>query len=243
MKLATIISVIDSLAAKGLAFSNEQDFQFALAAEIKKLPDVKNVYFEVPSFSKPLTSKPSLTKSDREYTDLVVEMVDGTFTALELKYKTPGKICTYETCKSTVVTLKQGTYDFASYDFLKDVVRLENIGTRYFLNGLKISKAYAILLTNDKNYRFNCFGKSKVWSAYSLCEKKKSIGAGTLLFGGSNPKKYLSFTALTLKHKYSLDKNWHDYELKGKAGVPYSDYQDKANSSHPGFSYLVLEVF
>lgn len=155
MNTSDLIKIMDDMAADGQVFVNEQDFQFNLGKRIRKMSEVKAVYFEVSSFSTPLSSI-----SDKEDTDIIVELKDGSYIAIELKYKTPYKICTYTTKQGTIKTLKQGAYDFGVYYFLNDVVRLENINKRYFNENIDISKGFAILLTNDKNYRFNCFIKS-----------------------------------------------------------------------------------
>lgn len=236
MNTSDLIKIMDDMAADGQVFVNEQDFQFNLGKRIRKMSEVKAVYFEVSSFSTPLSSI-----SDKEDTDIIVELKDGSYIAIELKYKTPYKICTYTTKQGTIKTLKQGAYDFGVYYFLNDVVRLENINKRYFNENIDISKGFAILLTNDKNYRFNCFIKSKIWSEYSLCQYKSKIGSGLLTFK-SKGTSYLKFSALTLLHQYDLENNWNDYRLIDSKGAPYNDYDDKDKSNHPGFSYLIFEI-
>lgn len=236
MTISDLVKIMDSMAADGTLFNNEQDFQFELGKKLKKLNDVKKVCFEVSSFSTPLNSA-----SNEEKTDLLVGLKDGSYIAIELKYKTPYKVCSYTTKRGIVKTLKQGAYDFGAYYFLNDVVRLENINKRYFCENVKISKGFAILLTNDKNYRFNSFVKSKIWAQYSICQDKGKIGSGLVDFM-SYGSSYSRFSALTLRNSYDLKNNWHNYQLIDASGKIYNDYEDKNRSDHPGFSYLILEV-
>lgn len=244
MTTTDLVGIIDSLAAAGKIFSNEQDFQFTLGLELKKHPDVEEIWFEVPSFENDvLPSLASLSKCDREYTDLIVRLKAGEYIGIELKYKTTSRVCFYQTKGSgQVITLKQGAYDFGAYGFLNDVFRLDGAKKRHFPRDITLIKGFAILLTNDKNYRFNPFSKSAIWSNYSICQSKGSIGPGLLAFGGNDPLKYLNFKALSLIKKYDLAKGWHDYALNDINGVPYSDYQDLKKTDNPGFSYLILEI-
>ena len=118
--------IIDSFADIGLVFSNEQDFQFQLGKELKELSFVKEAYFEMLSLKnsylyiqQELMKDPKyeLTRDVKEYYDLIVELDDGTYVAIELKYKTPQKICFYETKFGKFITLSQGAYDLGAYDF------------------------------------------------------------------------------------------------------------------------------
>ena len=252
-------NIVKSFATTGVVFSNEQDFQFALAAKIKSLPGIKKVYFESLSLSisfstvesqvKKLGKNYKLPKDKKQYHDLLIEQDDGTYVVLELKYKTPEKICVYETKADKFITLAQGDYHIAAYDFLNDVYRLENIKTRFFQNDiqLKISKCYCIFLTNDKNYRFNDFSGSSIWENYTLCAGKITPAKAPLLFycGMASPSliyspKSKTFTAITLSKSYAH--NWEDYPLCDVYGNPYNDYEDKMKSYHPGFSFLIFEI-
>lgn len=241
--------IIDSFADIGLVFSNEQDFQFQLGKELKKLSFVKEVYFEMLSLKnsylyiqQELMKDPKykLTRDVKEYYDLIVELDDGTYVAIELKYKTPQKICFYETKFGKFITLSQGAYDLGAYDFLEDISRLEKINTRYFPNGIKISKGYCIFLTNDKNYRFNDFSGSKIWKNYSLRTDKLR---GELPIGSTEIPYLKRYEPLILENDYPLSKYWHDYKLTKKdSKCFYNDYEDTSKSSSPGFSFLLVEI-
>lgn len=255
MSKIDLVKIINDFAKEGFAFSNEQDFQFLLGDRIKTLKGVKNVFFEKLSLDSSITfsSIESGVKSDINYKlprtikqshDILVELENKTFEVIELKYKTPGKICLYETLKGKNITFRQSAYDLGCYDFLSDVSRLENINSRNFLSDIKISKSFWILLTNDKNYRYNDFSKSGIWRMYSLCEKNKVIGKGTLTFKVGETTYFIQSKALnvvTLKNSYNLD--WHDYELINiDTGKVYNDYKDIDKTYHPGFSYLISRL-
>lgn len=248
INITTIETIINSFADKGLVFSNEQDFQFRLGVELNKLESVDGVYFEMLSLEDSFESledkiknnpRFKLDRKKKEYHDLVVKLKDSKYVAFELKYKTPQKICFYETNSGKYFTFSQGAYDLAAYDFLEDVARLENINKRHLPNNIKISKGYCIFLTNDKNYRFNDFSESKIWKNYSL-KADKEKGELKIL---SDKIPYLDkYNHITLNSNYKLSTFWHDYELKGFNGKIYDDYENKKMSINPGFSYLIVEV-
>lgn len=255
MNKLDLVNIINSFASEGIVFSNEQDFQFALGTKIKGLKCVKNVFFEVISLDSTITFsliesnvkksiKYKLPRSVKQYHDLLVELDNQTFVMIELKYKSPGKICLYETLKGKFITFIQGAYDLGAYDFLNDIQRLETINSRNLLNDIKISKSFSILLTNDRNYRFNDFRRSKIWTKYSLCETYKTKGSGVLTFkeGSLTYKtKGKTYSAVELKNIYDIE--WLDYKLTNiNTGKLYDDYKDCENSYHPGFSYLIFEI-
>ena len=256
---ADFSSIIKSFGTAGIVFSNEQDFQFTLGSRIRSWPGVKNVFFEalslpisfsvIESNVKKLGKKYKLSRDRKQYHDLLIEQDDGTYVVIELKYKTPQKICIYKTKTNEFMTLAQGDYHIAAYDFLNDVYRLENVKSRFFKNDaqLKISKCYCIFLTNDKNYRFNDFSGSSVWANYTLCAGKITPAKTPLLFfsKAATPSSTYSitsklFTAITLKNAYNHD--WEDYPLSDATGRLYNDYADKLGSLHPGFSFLIFEI-
>lgn len=229
-------NIIINFAKKGLVFSNEYDFQFALGNEIKKLNYVKDVYFEVVSFDSNVRGQINnrvnkLSDARKEYTDLMIERNDGTYTAIELKYKTCNRVGYYISNFGNFITLSQGAYDIGAYNFIKDIGRLENINNRYFpIINKNISQCFAIMLTNDKNYSTNNFSRSKIWGNYSLA--KGSIGPGYLRFNNTpDPYKYepksTAYKAIDLKQKY--DFVWEKYPLK------YS-------GNGPQFNYLIVQV-
>ena len=238
-----IIEIIDKFANNDVIFSNEQDFQIELANELLKLDEVEKIKIEPLSFSQTwekieciAKNKEKLPRDKKQYTDILVKDKKSGYIAIELKYATPYKICLYETKNGKIVTMAQGAYDIRSYEFIKDINRLENINNRNFFPSIKINKSYAIMLTNDFNYRYNTFNKSKIWQKYSLAVGKLKKGKLTFKENETEYKtKNHTYEAITLKNDYELQ--WYDYKLEN-----YQDYQNRENSYCPGFSYLIVEI-
>ena len=168
-------NILSNIINLGIVFTNELEFQFYLAQELKSNSTVKDVLFEVPSFSKPwsIVSKnlKSISKKDKQYTDLIACLKNGMHVAIELKYKTPNKAHIYLTSNGPVLTMAQGAYYLGAYSFLRDVERLVNVISkkRFYVNNITIDEAYAIFLTNDSNYRNNSFTKgSGVWKKFAI---------------------------------------------------------------------------
>lgn len=248
MELKTIKDLMNELAKDDMVFSNEQEFQFELAMRLKQLQNVQSVKLESMSLDgyqnwsaveKDIIGSKNI-KEAKEYTDIIVTEQGGERTAIELKYKTAGQACIYNTKNGPAVTMKQDAYDIGCYDFIKDVCRLETINTRLFQEEKKIDHGFAIILTNNANYRNNLFTRSKIWKNYSISENRKTIPSVELTFkNGSHQYKTTStpvYNALTPKKPICLN-NWNDYPLSNSV---YNDYKIK-KSSHPGFSYLVVE--
>lgn len=261
----TIKEIINNFAKQGIVFSNEQDFQFQLSLKLidavddEKKKIFKTVKLEVLSLNnltfeqlkEKVNNKEKMkkdkenpdTSEKKEYCDIIAETSDGKFVAIELKYKTPGKLCYYETPNGEMITMIQGAYDFGAHGFLKDVERLKNINRRDKVDTSigKIEIGFAILLTNDYHYRFSDFSGSKIWKHYSICEGKSQI-SGTLpiIVNGQKAENYKGKTPARLEGTYNLE--WCNYELPNKAGGLYDDYSDSKNTISPGFSYLMVEV-
>ena len=245
MNQETINTILNNFANDGKIFSNEQEFQFEFARELDKLDEVKNVKLEILSLSinwnevkRLADTKQKLNRDKKEYTDIVIQLINGEFIAIELKFKTPDKICYYESAQSDkVITMRQGANDINAYYFIKDISRLENINERYFCNNIKIAKGYAIILTNCNQYRYNDLSRSSIWMNYGINDGRK-IKSGPLYFSDNKDiynTKNEKFEMITLSNDYSLV--WHDYQLAN-----YYDYKDVGKSVSPGFSYLVVEV-
>lgn len=245
MDINTIYKILDSFANNGKVFSNEQDFQFEFAKALDSLSEVVEVKLEVLSLTIDWQSaqqledkKGKINKDKKEYTDIIVKLKNDEYIGIELKFKTPNKICYYHTPQSgNVLTLAQDAHNINAYAFIEDIHRLEDINGRHFYKNFKISKGYAILLTNNFHYRFNDFSQSSIWMNYAINEGRV-IPQSSLTFENGNRNHNFSkttYNAIQLKKSYKLE--WKDYKLNG-----YNDYQDKNRSAHPGFSYLVVEV-
>ena len=260
--MKTIIKdIIDGFADKGFVFANEQDFQFEMALALKTgnygVEDVKletiSLEEDWNEVEKKVRARKGLGRKTKQYHDILVKFPKDEYVLIELKYKTPLKLCLYETKQGKTITFVQGAYDIGAYDYLEDISRLENISKRYMSNNIqsKIKESYSVFLTNDKNYRFNHFDKEKKgikspWINYSIHNGKK-FNAGEIFFiiDGKEESKYITpnkkhFDSIVLKHDYEPFV-WRDYKLSG-----YDNYEDKRvgrkGCTCPGFSYLIVEV-
>jgi hypothetical protein len=114
--LKDLKDIIHNFANSEIIFSNEEQFQFLLAIELNKIG--YNVSLEVLS----------MDNSEKMYTDIVVKNDDGTYTAIELKYKLQEKNLVYKTNAShTYHTFEQGANNKGRYAYLQDVERLERL--------------------------------------------------------------------------------------------------------------------
>ncbi|WP_009962596.1 DUF7669 domain-containing protein [Verrucomicrobium spinosum] len=129
-----IVNVLERLSVRRPILHSEADFQHALAWELKTLYPEIEVRLEIPeSF-----------KEARAFVDMIVYMA-GKPIFIELKYKT-APLCAVHNGEG--YTLKrQGASDQGSYDFLKDVSRIEE-----FTKRTPGSEGFAIILTNDETY-------------------------------------------------------------------------------------------
>lgn len=236
MNRDTLISIINGFAKDGKVFSNEQDFQFELALALKKEKEVTNVKLEAISFAKNLGSLTiqgdgslKVDKAQRGYTDLIIKTKDGLYYAIELKFKGADRPYLYNSkAFGDVAVLRHGAANINSYFFLKDIARLEEINNRLFPRDIKISKGFAIMLTNNKTYWKSGFGNS-MWREFSVKEGRTIDNS--ILSLHRNDDKYRRYKDLEIKGSYRF--NWEDYDLESDAML-----NDKA----PGFSFLIVEV-
>jgi hypothetical protein len=144
--------IINYFAKNSIIFTNEIQFQLALAETIHSLTHL-NVVFEAVSAASPspkfFDGEPenSQKKNEKIYTDLVIEGRDGEGDiAIELKYKTTGEtakpkhlneyhceslkdiscVC-YLVNGKIIPVFSQGAADFGAYHYLMDVERLERL--------------------------------------------------------------------------------------------------------------------
>ena len=147
---------IDNLAATGKVYSNESQFQFDLAWELHKSGFC--VELEVLSCNRLITDFVKLKKDEKQkyYTDIMVKDEDGSYVAIELKYKTVEENIEYTTQSGKWIAFSQGAENQGAYYFWKDVQRLEDlVNNRVPLNfddSKRVSRGYAVLLTNSSKY-------------------------------------------------------------------------------------------
>ena len=203
------------LAVQRPVFQNEMDFQFSFAWQIKmKFPNW-NIRFE-----KNLTD----SEDEKRRIDLWIEG-ENTY-AIELKY--PTQELFHEVNNEIFKLRNQSAVDYARYDFLKDIQRMEEV-----VGNNTDVKGYAILITNDMSielpptkddvadFQFRIH-EGKVINNEELDWIRKEGGQS---FGDmENPIK--------LRGTYKF--NWKDYsELKNKNNLPVTNGK---------FRYLFVEI-
>lgn len=269
--LKDLKDIIRNFANSEIIFSNEEQFQFLLAIELNKKG--YNVSLEVLS----------IDNTEKMYTDIVVKNDDGTYTAIELKYKLQEKNLVYTTNTShTYHTFKQGANNNGRYAYLQDVERLERLIhnrvttsdpaheniTFNFDSSKKVTKGYAIIISNDQNYWTSTNGLS---SNFSLEDgttiphgthgwKIKLDSSGLWISGKTANGKYHSIITVDtahLRYNYMLQKNnktdldyvildndydckWEDYNPKIALCRDYNS-KKQLNGNYE-FKYLILEV-
>lgn len=238
MKRETLIRIINGLARDGKVFSNEQDFQFELALALKNEAEVEEVKLEAVSFPRELGNLRNLVKRSRiqdvcgslkEYTDLIVRTKDGSYYAIELKFKAANSPYLYNSrAFGDVAVMKQGAANNNVYHVMEDIVRLESINSRLFSRDIKIAKGFAIVLTNTNTYRNSNFENS-IWNEFAINEGR--VLENSTLSLHSDDEKYRQYEDLEIKGRYIF--NWEDYDLE-----PVTMLNDKT----PKFSFLVVEV-
>ena len=152
--------VFDNMAKDERFFSNESQLQYELALRLKDYDLVKGVELEV--LSSTLSFDDFKKDTDKKfYTDIVVDLGNNEYIAIELKFKTPEydeKIKQHQTKSGKVFyTFAQGAEDEGSVLFWRDVERLEKFGSvkggvlLNFDEKKKVVKKFAILTTDIKN--------------------------------------------------------------------------------------------
>ncbi|MBR0414645.1 MAG: hypothetical protein IJI67_06215 [Clostridia bacterium] len=228
--------IIKQFAEEGKIFSNEAQFQFELAWALREYKDKKgNKLFGDDNDKVKLEH---LSIENKMYTDIVVR-VDNKYYPIELKYKTADKQIKYKKGDLTKITYLQGAHDDASYDYLKDVERLEKIViNKQFTpfdgeSNFSIEKGFAIIISNEPKiwgegvrnitksprrdyYLFS--SENAQYCPYRTIEKNSKLGWVDKNTGDwfnsdgtmqIEKQKNERFNAITLGHEYKLE--WKDY--------------------------------
>lgn len=251
MERSDLIEIINGFASAGKVFSNEQDFQFELAQELKNRNDVEEVKLEVLSFQSDVPNlngnlrnlinrrngSLEVTRSEKEYTDIILRTTDGRCYAIELKLKAANNPYLYRSgAFGDVVVMRQGAEDINAYYFLNDIVRLEGINERIFPRQIHIEKSFAILLTNYKKYRESDFRGSQIWYEFPINNGREINDSTLTVHDVNNTGSYNKYIPLRLRGNYCFE--WNDYNLN-PAPVNLLDAQLPVP---PQFSFLVVEV-
>lgn len=232
--------IIKKFATAGKIFSKEAQFQFDLAWEIQQRNNEYDIVLEY------LCE----TEDGKQYIDIVVfsKGEKNKCWPIELKYKTRDKKITYKVGKTTSITYNQGAPDNGSYDYIKDISRIENIEKNLNYNGEEycVECGYAIIMTNDWHYYEELPKKGEndkfkfwYWKNFSLAqnELKGDIKWIDPLSGEEQDKGTHTTKdredSINLKNTYSL--NWEEYDIK------IYTYEPNLRKK-PDLKYLITEI-
>lgn len=254
--------IINDFANVGKVFTNERQFQFELGLEMQRRFDREKtgykVLFEVLSLNGSITNFVTLSKEEKEklYTDIIVDLGNDEYIAIELKYKIAQKRSAVKAlqynCKSVdYYTFSQGAYDIGCYDFWWDVNRLERLVARkikYNFTDKKVIKGFSIIMTNDDNYQKTHVGMFKNFFLVEGKEFKGKIQWSDK--AGKNCAKYPG-TAKSLLEDKGIDisgtykAEWKDYKLPSKTEcyeIPSNSGSKKDDYEQYKFKYLIFEI-
>lgn len=216
--------IISSFADNGKLFSNERQFQLEFAWALKGLK--YEVFLEV-------LDRDSIDDK-KSYIDIMVKVSENKYVAIELKYTTRQNNIDYiigTGSNNVVCTFAQGACDVRQLDFLYDVYRLECL-----LSKPKITKGYAIIMTNDnysgKDGNGTKYEKVALYDGRTIGPNEE-IGIGTK---GYEKRKF------KLKYRYTC--NWKDYDLKNTEILYYTDSgkEIKKEYGKNPFKYMIWKV-
>lgn len=235
-----ISRIINSFAAGKKIFSREVQLQFDLAWEIRKDYPKYDVVLEY------------LWEKEKWYIDIVVfSDQERKCVPIELKYKTTDREIEYKVNENeTYMTYNQGAPDVGSYDYIKDIYRLENLGKSLKYKGkeYEVERGYAIILTNDWHYYEDLPSKGErekynyfYWEKFSLAQEKISGDInwinpinGELDSSGEHTSKDRR-NGIQLTNEYHIKCKWKAYDI--------GDYSYKPKmKKKPDFKYLITEV-
>ncbi len=217
-----IHNILKELSKIRPVFHSEADFQHALAWQIHQRNPNYNIRLE----------KPEKSKNNQIHLDLIVYTPHQKI-GIELKYKTLSLIPDKSIIQNPDCYINNESFQLKNqlarnhgrYDFIKDIHRLECL----ILEG-KITKGFAIFLSNDKNYWRNS-GRDSMDKNFRIHDKH--ILKGTLYWNikkdDNTQKLGKRLCPISLQNDYKL--NWRDY----------SDLS-KINCINNQFRYLVVEI-
>ena len=268
----TLEKAIKNLASKKKIYSNESQFQFDLAWELRK--QGFDVELEMLSVSQAYAKQLSKDERQKAYTDIVVKDETG-YIVIELKYKTPetDDMMYYNVNNEKIYLFPQGAENKGSYSYWKDVERLEKLvnGTipLNFDKNKKVVRGYAVLLTNAKKYwdskAHNNFSTSLACELYPiemtyvnnkvLCYRVAFDKRGKRLRRGENAAWFDSIDTQSKAQKYYPKgddaKAYYPIEIKGNYVCKWDTYlkgltckllNSKIEPKADEFKCLILEI-
>ncbi len=206
-----LIGTMKELSEKRKAFVSESDFQLELATLIRETYDVK-VRCEYPV----------IIDGRRKRIDIMI-IDKGKWIPIELKYKT--KKCYYidEYTKEKIELVSQYAQDQASYDYIKDIYRIEKIREDYS----EFKMGFTIMLTNDMVYKEE--KKDTKYKNFSLSIDNPIKGKGLLKWvKGTSEGTKAGRENIALQNDYTF--KWEEYSTLG------------LNKTNDQFEYLINAI-
>ncbi len=222
VKLALLDSLVE-FQEEGRLFSVEIQFQFELAWKLKEKGF--SILLEVLSKS----------QNEKMYTDIVIDLGNKKYVAIELKYKIKQKnnitglseFCYKTKSGNEIYMFGQGAYCLGCYRYLKDIERIEKLVTGElafnFSKNNKVIGGFALMMSNDFYY-WNQGNKSKKYTQFILSNHKEITGK---LSSGIDKTYEVNLTG-----KYVCD--WKEYSIKG--------IKNYGKKMYPAFKYLINEI-
>ena len=249
--------VFEEMKTCSRVFSNEAQLQYELAVRLKdkKYEDlIHGVELEVLSSNLKVEDFNKMSDSEIEknkfYTDIVVNLGEEEYVAIELKFKTPEygknvkiKKHIVKNTDNEFYTFSQGAETEGGFLFWSDVARLEKFGKSKEENGIllnfndskKVIQKFAILMTNAKRYW------TRESSRDSLCENFFPVE-----YSDDNTKTQKVFSGnLCWKIKVCI-KNGEEYRVSGRTSTKRKDCEvnikELAYDEHDKFkNYYVIK--
>lgn len=247
-----LIEIIEDFANRGIIFSNEAQFQFELARKLQeKFPNC-NVELEVLSLKSDNQKISETTKFEKMYTDIILTIDEKRY-AVELKFKTayPTKsghkniIYKGKNGIKDHIAFGQGAPDCGSYDFLKDVERLERLvlDRKDHMPNDSAEKGFAIIITNDYLYWYGKnrnLDESPYKDFYMIENDEYNTKTGTLGEIGSEQRGKERADEVTLQGEYKV--NWKLYDITNHYIIPEAPKQRTDDTKTYEYKYMIFEV-
>ncbi len=207
--MVNLPKALETLALTRPVFHSEADFQHALAWTIHQHDRLLRIRLELATRG----------ETGRMHLDLCVADAENK-TAIELKYKTRGLQLAIDGEEFDLTN--QVAHDVGSYEFLKDVERLEQI-----VSSRSDAEGYAILLTNDSAY----------WKAP---RQPETLDADFRLFEGRTVAGELRWRPTDKKGSWTMSKP--PVSLRSSYLLRWADYSQPSKASYGRFRYLIIQV-
>lgn len=259
-----LILTVKNLSRKRPAFHSEADFQLALARQIEEEYEcqvrleypvyIKCLPFEADNGYKKKPKKDANLKSNylringvlkiRRYLDILL-LVDKKKYPIELKYKTSYLEMEDMAIGDRYNLADMGAQNLGSYDFWKDVYRIENMTDS--IEGFE--RGFTVWLTNDVAYLGRNNSKSQYFdfsvaiakdATGNLCWRKKDK-SGQYYRTISDSDKKDRRDMLPLKGKYQV--KWNMYAPENNSNVTLDGVKELCGSSiNDNFFFAVNEI-